>query len=142
MLSGLGRGFVARDSDLPFIVDDSPWLLLRRGVFYIVITSCWDRSCGPRCFRLSQFGSHFVGPELQTHAFRANHSWGPRQIGQNVLLKKTGIEPKAARSMFMLVEMHFPVLGQRITTMPIFSALTDFYEWGKNRVHLWHCWGS
>ena len=54
------------------------------GAFYIAVTACW-----PCRFRLSQFGSHFAGPESQTHAFRANHSCGPRQIGQNVLLKKT-----------------------------------------------------
>ena len=46
----------------------------------------------------------------------------PRQVGQKVLPKKTGMEPKAARLTFMLVEMHFPVLGQRIMTMPIFSS--------------------
>ena len=42
-----------------------------------------------------------------------------RQAGQKVLPKKTGMEPKAARLTSIPVEMHFPVLGQRIMTMPI-----------------------
>ena len=42
--------------------------------------------------RLSQFGSHFGGPESHTHASRANHSCEMRHDGQNVRLKKTGIE--------------------------------------------------
>jgi hypothetical protein len=47
-----------------------------------------------------------------------------RHDEQKVLLKKTGIEPKAARAMCMPVEMHFPVLGQWITTMPMQFPLT------------------
>jgi hypothetical protein len=39
----------------------------------------------------SQLGSQFSGPQSQTHALAANHSCGLRQIGQNVLLKKTGM---------------------------------------------------
>ena len=91
------------------------------GAFYIAITACW--TCR---FRLSQFGSHFAGPESQTQASRANHSCEARHDGQYELLKKTGIEPKVVRSMLMLVEIHFPFLGQRITTMPISVLATDF----------------
>lgn len=83
---------------------------------------------GSYAARLSQFGSHFAGPESQTHAFRANHSCGVRHDGQKVVLKKTGMEPKAARSMRMPVEMHFPVLGQWITTMPIQFSVTLWAE--------------
>ena len=72
-----------------------------------------------------------MGPESQTHAFRANHSCGIRQIGQKVLLKKTGMAPNAARSMFMLVEMHLPVLGQWITTMPISVLFNGFSRIGQ-----------
>jgi hypothetical protein len=42
-----------------------------------------------------------------------------RQDGQKVRPKKTGIKPKAARLASIPVEMHFPVLGQRIVTVPI-----------------------
>jgi hypothetical protein len=42
-----------------------------------------------------------------------------RHDGQKVLPKKTGMEPKAARLTSIPVETHFPVLGQRIMTVPI-----------------------
>jgi hypothetical protein len=74
--------------------------------------------------RLSQFGSQFAGPQSQTHALAANHSCKMRHDGQNVRLKKTGMDPKAARSMCMPVEMAFPVLGQWIMTVPIQFSLT------------------
>ena len=74
------------------------------------------RGCG---FRLSQFGSQFAGPQSQTHALAANHSYEVRHNGQTVLLKKTGIEWKAVLSTCMPVEMAFSVLGQRIITTPI-----------------------
>lgn len=114
----MGRGFAAPDSNLPLNSRDD--FRSDRGAFYIVITGCW--LCR---FRLSQFGSQFAGPESQTQASRANQSCEVRHERQKVLLKKTGIEPKAARSMFMLVEMHLPVLGQRITTVPISVLVTD-----------------
>ena len=74
--------------------------------------------------RLSQFGSQFAGPQSHTHASRAYHSCEVRHDGQKVLLKKTGMQPKAARSMCMPVEMAFPVLGQWIMTVPIQFSLT------------------
>jgi hypothetical protein len=73
---------------------------------------------------LSQFGSQFAGPQSQTHALAANHSCVVRHNGQKVLLKKTGMERKAAGSMCMPVEMAFSVLGQRIMTSPIQFSLT------------------
>ncbi|MGA8990567.1 MAG: hypothetical protein WB500_09335 [Rhodoplanes sp.] len=41
-----------------------------------------------------------------------------------MLLKKTGMQLKAARSICMPVEMAFRVLGQWIMTMPIQFSLT------------------
>ena len=79
------------------------------------------RGCG---YRLAQFGSQFAEPQSQTHALAANHSCKMRHDGQNVRLKKTGMEPKAARSMCMPVEMAFRDLGQWIMTMPIQFSLT------------------
>ena len=75
---------------------------------------------------LSQFGSQFAGPQSQTHAFAANHSCEVRHNGQTVLLKKTGIEWKAALSTCMPVEMAFSVLGQRIITHAHLRLLQRF----------------
>ena len=72
----MGRGFVARDSDPPLIAVIS----LAPAAFCRAI------------LHLSQFGSQFAGPQSQTHALAANHSCEVRQIGQKVLLKKTGME--------------------------------------------------
>ena len=57
-----------------------------------------------------------------------------RQAGQKVLPKKTGMEPKAARFTSIPVEMQFPVLGQRIMTMPIvlFGTAASSRPGGKN----------
>jgi hypothetical protein len=57
-----------------------------------------------------------------------------RQAGQKVLPKKTGMEPKAARLTSIPVEMQFPVLGQRIMTMPIvlFGTAASSSPGGKN----------
>ena len=74
--------------------------------------------------RLSQFGSQFARPQSQTHALPANHSCEARHNGQKVLLKKTGMERNRARSIYMPVEIGFPVLGQRVMTVPIQFSLT------------------
>ena len=52
------------------------------------------------------------GLQSQTHAFWANHSCEVRHDAQKVLLKKTGMQLKVARSICMPVEMVFRVLGQ------------------------------
>ena len=59
-----------------------------------------------------------------------------RQAGQKVLPKKTGMEPKAARLTSIPVEMHFPVLGQRIMTMSIvlFGTAASSSPGGKNNI--------
>ena len=76
-------------------------------------------------------------PQLQTHALVANHSCEVRQRGQNERLKKTGMEWNLPRSIYMPVDIGFPVLGQRIMSSPITRLLIDFLGTAESNRPRW-----